>query len=414
MDVNEPLRADGSVTIVGASLAGLRAAESLRREGFSGSITMIGDETHHPYDRPPLSKQILSGTWETEKVILGGPDKLAELGIETRLGVRATSLDVEAKTVTLADGASVNADAVVLATGASLRALPGADASARVHGLRTLDDALGLRADLDALDEPSHVVVIGAGFIGQEVATEAVNRGHRVTILEWLDVPLSPIVGVTVAELLGQLSAGAGVEIRSGVRVAGIAPPRPGAGAGVVILEGDEEVPADLIVVGIGVIPATGWLEGSGLSLDGGIVCDERLFCAPGIVAAGDVARFHWLGAGRDEMVRIEHWQMAADHGAHVAKALLGGQEDGPIFEAVPYFWSDQWGKKIQVLGHPSAADEVEIILAPDDEGRFLVLFHEGDYLTGVLGVSRPRQLMAFRSLLAKGSSLVEAKAVAV
>ncbi len=414
MDVNEPLQSDGSVTIVGASLAGLRAAESLRREGFTGSIIMVGDEPHHPYDRPPLSKQILSGTWETEKITLAGPDKLAELGVEARLGLRATALDVEARTITLADDSTITSDAVVLATGASLRALPGADASARVHGLRTLDDALGIRSDLDSLDPPGKVVVVGAGFIGQEVATEAVNRGHSVTILEWLDVPLSPIVGVSVGEMLGELPAKTDVEVRCGVRVAGIGPPRPGANAGVVNLEGGEELAADLIVVGIGVIPATGWLEGSGLALDGGIVCDERLFCAPGIVAAGDVARFHWLGAGRDEMVRIEHWQMAADHGAHVAKSLLGGRRDAPVFEAVPYFWSDQWGKKIQVLGHPSGADEIEIVVAPDDEGRFLVVFHEGDYLTGVLGVSRPRQLMAFRSLLAKGSTFAEATAVSV
>jgi len=412
MDVNEPLQSDGSVSIVGASLAGLRAAESLRREGFNGTITMIGDEPHHPYDRPPLSKQILSGTWETEKITLASSEKLSELSIDARLGVRATSLDVEERTITLADDSSITSDAVVLATGASLRALPGADASARVHGLRSLDDALDLRSDLDALDPPAQVVVIGAGFIGQEVATEAVKRGHSVTILEWLDVPLSPIVGVTVGEMLGELSASLGIEMRCGVRVAGIGPPRPGANAGVVDLEGGEQVPADLIVVGIGVIPSTGWLEGSGLTLEGGIVCDERLFCAPGIVAAGDVARFHWLGAGRDEMVRIEHWQMAADHGAHVAKSLLGGRRDAPVFEAVPYFWSDQWGKKIQVLGHPSAGDEVEVVLAPDEEGRFVVVFHEGDFLTGVLGVSRPRQLMAFRSLLAKGSTMAEATAL--
>jgi NADPH-dependent 2,4-dienoyl-CoA reductase/sulfur reductase-like enzyme len=264
------------------------------------------------------------------------------------------------------------------------------------------------------LEVPGRVVLIGAGFIGQEVATEAVNRGHKVTILEGLDVPLSPIVGEPVAELLLTLSEPTGVELRCGVKVSGIEGPRDGAAAGWVAVEGGELVPADLIVVGIGVVPSTGWLEGSGLTIDNGVVCDEHLFAAPGIVAAGDVARFRWLGAGHDETVRIEHWQMAADHGAHAAKALLGGPHNAPVFQAIPYFWSDQWGKKIQVLGHPSADDTAEIVVAPDEEGRFLALFHEGSFLTGVLGVSKARQLMAYRALLARGATIDDALSVEI
>jgi NADPH-dependent 2,4-dienoyl-CoA reductase/sulfur reductase-like enzyme len=410
--VKEPLKVDGSVTIVGASLAGLRSAEALRREGFAGLITLVGDEPHHPYDRPPLSKQILSGAWPMDKIVLGGDDKLVELEIVLKLGRRATGFEADSRRVTLEDGERIDADAVVIATGASLRRLPGAEGQRRVHGLRTLDDALALKADLDSLEPASRVVLIGAGFIGQEVATEAVARGHRVTVLEGLDVPLSPIVGQPVAELLLGLSAGVEVDLVTGVRVTGIEGPRDGAAAGWVGIEGAEPVPADLIVVGIGVTPSTGWLEDSGLNVDNGVVCDEHLFAAPGVVAAGDVARFRWLGAGHDESVRIEHWQMAVDHGAQAAKALLGGPHNAPVLDTVPYFWSDQWGKKIQVIGHPSADDSAELVLPPDDEGRFLVLYHEGSFLTGVLAVSKPRQLMAFRALLHRGATIDDALAV--
>jgi len=412
--MKEPLKVDGAVTIVGASLAGLRCAESLRHEGFHGSITLVGDEIHAPYDRPPLSKQILTGAWPTEKAFLTDDLKLEELGVTARLGVRAESLDVDAHRVTLYDGSVLDADAVVIATGASLRHLPGTESMTGVFGLRTLDDATALRGAFDDLEPESRVVLIGAGFIGQEVATAALGRGHKVTILESLEVPLSLIVGEPVAELLMNLSANSGAELRTSVRVTGIDGPRDGAKAGWVNVEGADPVPADLIVVGIGVVPATGWLESSGLTIENGVVTDEHLFAAPGIVAAGDVARFRWLGAGHDEQVRIEHWQMAVDHGVHAAKALLGGPHNSPVFDAVPYFWSDQWGKKIQLLGHPSAEDTVEVIEIPDDEGRFVALFHEGSFLTAALGVSRPRRLMAFRALLARGATIDDALALEI
>ena len=165
-------------------------------------------------------------------------------------------------------------------------------------------------------------------------------------------------------------------------------------------------------MVGIGVIPSTGWLEDSGLAIDNGIVCDEHLLAAPMVVAAGDEARFRWLSAGHDESVRIEHWQMAVDHAAYSANVLLGGPAATPAFEAVPYFWSDVWGSKIQVLGHPTGVDDAEVVLAPDENGRFLTLFHRNDQFTAVLGVSKPRQLMGYRALLARGASIADAMAV--
>jgi NADPH-dependent 2,4-dienoyl-CoA reductase/sulfur reductase-like enzyme len=410
--MSEALEPSERVTIVGASLAGLRCAETLRREGFVGSITMVGDELHAPYDRPPLSKQVLSGAWPIEKVTLADQDKLDELGISTRLGVPATGLDSTTRTVVLADGTSVHGDAVVVATGCSLRRLPGTETLSGVHGLRSLDDALRLRDALRALEPESRVVLVGAGFIGQEVATAALAAGHHVTILEGLELPLLPIVGVQVAELLVQMARSSGAALVTGAEVTGIDGPRDGAQAGWVALEGSESLPADLIVVGIGVIPATGWLADSGLRIDNGVVTDQQLFAGPGVVAAGDVARFHWHGAGHDELVRIEHWQMAADQGMHAARSLLAGSNRAQAFSAVPYFWSDQWGKKIQVLGHPSQSDEVEVLIPPDEEGRFLTIYHCEGLFTGVLAVSKPRQLMAFRPLLTKASSTAEALAV--
>ena len=406
------LTPDAAVTIVGASLAGLRCAEALRADGFAGTICLVGDETHRPYDRPPLSKQFLTGGWDEDRISLYKAEKHDPLALDLRLGLRATALDAEARTVELSDGTVLQSDAVVIATGAGLRRLPGTEGRPHVHGVRTIDDASALRDDLASLDPGSRVVLIGAGFIGQEVATAATAAGHRVTILEGADLPLRPIVGEQVAEMLVGLHTATGADLRCGVTVTGIAAPSAGVRAGSVEIEGADPVPADLIVVGIGVTPNTGWLEGSSLTIDNGVVTDERLIAAPGILAIGDVARFRWLGAGHDEQVRIEHWQTAADHGVHAAKVLLAGGPLAPVFAAVPYFWSDQWGKKIQVLGHPGADDDVAVLMAPDDEGRFLVAFHAGEFLTGVLAVSKPRQLMAFRTMLGEGATIDQARAI--
>jgi NADPH-dependent 2,4-dienoyl-CoA reductase/sulfur reductase-like enzyme len=407
--VNEAIRPDGSVVIVGASLGGLRTAEALRRDGFEGSIALVGAESHPPYDRPPLSKQVLSGAWEREKAVLADLDKLAGLGVSAHLGVAAVGLDPATRTVRLADGSSLAGDAVVIATGCALRRLPGTESMPHVHGLRTLDDADALKADLDALESGARALMIGAGFIGQEVATEAHRRGLEVTILEGLDVPLSPIVGPEVGAQLRSLIP-AEVALRTGVRVAGVEE-RAGVRAGVVRLESGEELAADVIVVGIGVVPNVGWLEGSGLELDNGVVCDERLFAAPGILAVGDVARFRWTSGGHDEQVRIEHWQVAVDHALQASRSILEGDAGAPL-DLVPYFWSDIWGRKVQVLGHPSGTDEAEVVIEPDEQGRFLALFGRGTALSAVLGVGKPAQLMRYRELLAAGADLAAARAV--
>jgi len=406
---NEAIRADGSIVIVGASLGGLRTAEALRRDGFEGSITLVGDEAHPPYDRPPLSKQMLSGAWEREKVILGDSTKLAELHLTVHLGQAATAFDASSRTVTLTDGTMLTGDAVVIATGCALRRLPGTETMPHVHGVRTLDDADALKADLDALAPGAKVVLIGAGFIGQEVATEARRRELDVTILEGLDVPLSPIVGPKVGAMLRGLIPSE-VKLHTGVKVVGIEAAE-GVRAGEVVLESGERFEADLIVVGIGVTPNVGWLEGSGLTIENGIVCDERLFAAEGVLAIGDIANFRWTSGGHDEQIRIEHWQVAVDHATQASRSILEG-DDAASLDLLPYFWSDVWGKKIQVLGHPTGAHEATVMLEPDEMGRFLVLFAEGDTFSGVLGVSRPAQLMGYRTLLLAGATIAEAKSL--
>jgi NADPH-dependent 2,4-dienoyl-CoA reductase/sulfur reductase-like enzyme len=406
---NEAIRADGAVVIVGASLGGLRTAEALRRDGFEGSITLVGAETHPPYDRPPLSKQMLSGAWEREQVVLADSAKLADLKITAHLGQAATSLDVATRSVTLANGTTLSGDAIVIATGCALRRLPGTESMPHVHGVRTIDDADALKADFDELAPGARVVLIGAGFIGQEVASEAHRRAFDVTVLEGLDIPLSPIVGPKVGEMLLALLPPE-VKLHTGVKVAGIEASE-GVRAGVVSLESGERFEADLIVVGIGVTPNVSWLEGSGLRIENGIWCDERLFAADGILAIGDVANFAWTSGGHDEQLRIEHWQVAVDHASQASRSILEGDAAAPL-DLLPYFWSDVWGKKIQVLGHPTGAHEATVVIEPDEMGRFLVIFADGETFSGVLGVSKPAQLMGYRALLAAGATIAEAKAL--
>ena len=397
-----------SIGIVGGSLAGLRSAEALRTGGFSGAITMISAESHLPYDRPPLSKQILSGSWPSERSQLADTEKLSRLNISFLGGTPASGFDAETREVSLADGSRMAFDAVVIATGAQLRHLPNTQGRANIYGLRTLDEAIALRDGLATLEPGSRVVLIGAGCLGQEIATVATGLGHRVTLVEGLPRPLLRIVGEEVATALTMLPNLGGAELVLGVGVKEVGSASESAAAGVVVLEDGRHLDADVIVVGIGVAPCTEWLEGSGLNIDNGVVANDCLIAAPNVAVAGDVARFHWIAPGRDEHVRIEHWQMAADGGAHAATSLLAGA-DATRFAPVPFFWSDQWGKKIQAVGRPDANDEVVFIDGPDEEGRFVALYRRGDFLGAALGVSRPAKVMSYRALLERGASFDEA-----
>ncbi len=393
-----------NIVVVGASLAGLRAVETLRREGYDDRLVLVGAESHLPYDRPPLSKELLAGEWEPEQLALRR-QPYDDLDIVWRLGRRATSLDLRAREVELHDGERIGFDGVVIATGATPRTLPDTPPLAGVFTLRTLDDALALA---EVLEGRPRVVVIGAGFIGSEVAaTCRSKRGLDVTVLEMLPTPLVRGVGPVIGGVMGELHRDHGVDLRCGVTVAGI----EGHGRVERVRLGDgTAIEADIVVVGIGVAPETGWLEGSGLTLDNGVVCDETCLAAPGVVAAGDVARWRNRLFG-GELMRVEHWTNATEQGVAAARRLLAGNGTGEPYAPVPFVWSDQYDVKIQVVGHVRGDDEIAIAHGTLEERRFVALFGREGRLTGALGFSRPRQLMQYRRMLADGASFDEAVA---
>jgi 3-phenylpropionate/trans-cinnamate dioxygenase ferredoxin reductase subunit len=407
---SDPLSTDATILVVGASLAGLRAAEEVRHEGHAGPVVILGDEVHPPYDRPPLSKQFLSGAWDVTRIHHHAPDKLDSLGLVFRLGRGAVSLDTEARSVGLDDGTTVHYDGLIVATGARARTLPGTEGMSGVSTLRTLDDCLGIRADLEAAGTGARVVVIGAGFIGSEVAATCHGLDARVTVVEALPTPLARVLGEQMGDACAQLHRAHGVTLLTGVGVEGVTSD-PGSATPVVVrLADDTRLDADLVVVGVGVVPAVEWLEGSGLVLDNGVVCDQSLFAADGVVAAGDVAR--WTLPASGEQVRVEHWTNAAESGAAAARNLLSGSHAAQPYGPVPFFWSDQYTTKIQMIGLPGPDDEVVVVEGSVDEGKLVALYRRGDRLRAVLAFSRPRHLMSYRPLLAAGASFDEALAL--
>jgi len=391
-----------TVVVVGASLAGLRATETLRREGFDGRIVLVGAEPHLPYDRPPLSKQLLAGEWEPQDLALRRTP-YDELDVELRLGARATALDAAGRLLTLEGDESLPFDGALLATGAAPRTLPGTPDLDGIFVLRTVDDALDLRARLDARPR---VVVIGAGFIGSEVAATCRMRGLEVTVLEALPAPLVRGLGPVLGAVCGELHRDHGVDLRLGVGVAAIE------GDGKVErvrLDDGSTVEADIVVVGVGVAPVTDWLDGSGLILDNGIVCDETLLAAPGIVAAGDVAR--WPNPMFDgEVMRLEHWTNAAEQGVAAARRLLVAEGDAAdAYAPVPFVWSDQYDRKIQTVGHFRGDDEMEVVYGSLDERRFVAVFGRDGRLVGALGFSMPAKVMQYRKMIEERASFADA-----
>ncbi|WP_320777763.1 NAD(P)/FAD-dependent oxidoreductase [Streptomyces sp. CRN 30] len=374
------------VVVAGASAAGLAAAEALRREGYDGTLTLVGDEPHLPYDRPPLSKQVLSGAWEPDRVALRTPADLDALGLELRLGAAATALDVPDRTVRLADGSAVPYDGLVVATGVRPRRLPGDE---RAHVLRTLDDAVALR---DRLGPGRRLVVVGAGFLGAEAAAVARAAGCEVTLLEPAAVPLAHAVGERIGRVLSRAHREHGVDLRTGVAVRAVTD------AGVLTADG-EHVEADEVLVAVGSLPNTEWLDGSGLTVRDGLVCDEYCAAAPGVYAAGDVARWHHPLFGTS--MRIEHRTNAAEQGMAAARNLLHGAARRP-FAPVPYFWSDQYDMKVQAYGWLRGHDEVAVVDGDPDVRRFLAVYRSGEHVTGVLAVGMPpRALRTWRQAVA-------------
>ena len=385
------------IVIVGASLAGLRAAETLRDRGFDGELTLIGDEPHLPYDRPPLSKQVLQGVWEPEQTFFRRKDGYDALALDMRRGVRATSVDLRTRRVTLGDGTFADYDRLIIATGARVRTLPGVAPRAGLLVLRGLDDAIALRREL--MDVP-RVAIVGAGFIGLEVAASCRARGLPVTVIESLPVPLSPALGTTFCDMVAAMHRDHGVDLRTGVAVAGVVGDSRVAG---IVLSDGTRIDADVVVVGIGVMPNTEWLAGSGLTLDNGIVCKGSGEAAPGVYAAGDVARVanEWHG----DSPRIEHWTNAVEQAVHAAENALAASEAGPSFSSVPYFWSDQYDRKIQFIGRAQPHDEMVIVDGSLADRRLTALYRRGDRVVACLAVNQPRALIKYRKLLASGAS---------
>ncbi len=401
-----PFRVE-TIVIIGASLAGVRAAETLRTNGFAGALTVIGAEEHMPYDRPPLSKNFLAGDWDAERIALRKADDLYTLNINWMLGQAATSLNTDASTVTLADGSQVSYDGLIIATGGLVRRLPNQPDIAGVHVLRTIDDASALR---DELVEDARVVVIGAGFIGLEAAATATKRGAKVTVLEGLEAPLIRALGPEMGAAIGAVHERNGVAIRCGVQVASIN--GEAKVTGVTLTNGDT-IEADVVIVGIGVAPATQWCSESGLTIDDGIVCDANLNAGPAnVFVAGDVLRWpNGMFKDIEPTMRVEHWTNAAEQGAIAAHNLLATLRKEPMqpYSAVPFFWSDQFNARIQFLGRSFATSTVDVVAGSVADGRWCAMFSTNDRLTGVLGVSMPKLVMPSRAMLSTYTSRYDA-----
>lgn len=382
-----------SITVVGASLAGLSTVRALRAEGYDGGILVVGEERHLPYDRPPLSKDFLKGDLDADALALGDAGEYEDLGVEWLLGERAVRLDPADRSVTLAGGRRLRTDGVVIATGASPRTLPGTDGLAGVHTLRTLDDAQALRAEL--LDGLPRVVVIGAGFIGAEVASTAHRLGLHVTVVEALDVPLQRQLGREMGLVCSSLHTDHGVRLLTGTGVAGLT--GNGRVTGVKLTDG-RELPADIVVVGVGVRPATDWLAGSGVQVDDGVVCDSG--CAtgiPGVVAVGDVARCPNPFTGRH--ARIEHWSNAGEQARTAARTLLTGVPASAPLTA-PYFWSDQYHVRIQLAGHVAPGAEPQVVDGDLDSRSFTAVYRREDTPVAVLSLNQPKLFNRLRRTL--------------
>ncbi|WP_031486553.1 NAD(P)/FAD-dependent oxidoreductase [Streptomyces bicolor] len=385
-----------TVAVVGASLAGLSAARSLRKQGYDGRLVVVGDELHRPYDRPPLSKEFLAGTLGEAELALESDDE--DLGAEWLLGVRATGLDHPRRVVRLGDGREVQADGVVIATGAAARTLPGSEGLAGVHTLRTLDDARALR---DELARGGRLVVIGGGFIGAEVASTAYALGLDVTVVEAAPTPLAGPLGETMGAIVSALHADHGVRLECGVGVKGLSGETR---VDAVLLEDGRSIAADIVVVGVGARPNVEWLEGSGIALDNGVKCgaDGRTSLA-GVVAVGDCANWYDPRAGFHR--RVEHWTGARERPDAAVATLLAGGAVEPGAPRPPYFWSDQYGVKIQFAGHAAGADSVTIEAGAADDRDVLAVYRRAGDPVAVLGMNQPRLFMRWRKQLAAGAS---------
>ncbi len=379
---------------MGGGLAASRTAEQLRRAEYTGPITLVSDEEHLPYDRPPLSKEVLRA--ETDDVALKPAEFYLEKDITVRLGAAATSVDTADRTVTLAGGEVIGYDELVIATGLVPKRIPSIPDLEGVRVLRTLDESLALRRHAADI---ARAVVVGAGFIGCEVAASLRKLGVDVTLVEPQPTPLASVLGRQIGELIARLHRAEGVDVRCGIGVSGVT--GTGRVEGVQLSDGTQ-LDADLVVVGVGSRPSTDWLDGSGIEIDDGIVCDDAgRTSAPHVWAIGDVASWrHVLG----HQVRVEHWSNVAEQARVLVPAMFGSEAAAAV--SVPYFWSDQYDVKIQCLGEPRADDEVHVVA--DDGRKFLAYYERDGAVVGVVGGGMPGKVMKARAKIAAGAPIAD------
>jgi NADPH-dependent 2,4-dienoyl-CoA reductase/sulfur reductase-like enzyme len=380
-----------ALVIVGAGMAGVQTAVALREQGWPGEITLLGDEVHAPYDRPPLSKAVLLGASDGGTPVDVRFDvDFDALKVDLRLGVRAQALRTAEREV-VTDAGAVAYDRLVLATGAYPLALPGTAGLPGVHLLRTLDDAAALRPVLEAREQ---VVVVGAGWIGAEFATAARQAGCEVTVVEAADRPLAGALPAEVTEHMRGWYDEAGVELRTGAPVAQLEPEA-------VVLADGSRIPAGAVVVGIGARPSTGWLSGSGVALgaDGAVLADDRLrTTAPDVFAVGDCASFPSARYG--ERLLVHHWDNALQGPSTAAANVLGGDE---VYDPVPYFWSEQFGRFVQYAGHHAEGDTM-LMRGDPASPAWTACWLRGGRLAAVLAVGRPRDLTQARKLIRRAT----------
>jgi NADPH-dependent 2,4-dienoyl-CoA reductase/sulfur reductase-like enzyme len=391
-----------SIVVIGAGLAGLRVCEQLRAQGYAGTLTLVGKEDALPYDRPPLSKQILTGAWEADRVTFRDAEGMKDLDLDLKLGVSSVGLGVW--TVHLSDGAQLRTDATIIATGALPRTIPGQPDG--VLTLRTLEDALAIKEKLVA---GSSLLIVGGGFIAAEVATAARAAGVDVTVLEAAMQPCERQIGPMAASLIARLFQEAGVDLRTNAAVTGFVD------AQTVELEGGERLSADTVLVSIGSVPDVDWLHGTELPIGDGLLAGGtgRVPPLPMVWALGDSTS--WWDQPRRGYARNEHWTSASDQAQMVASDIL--LRDTPTL-APPYIWSDQFGMKIQVLGRTDIADEV---VALDGDGldggpvKGTVLgYKKGGNLIGVVSFGVPARFVSYREAVVAGTKAITTVAVEI
>lgn len=391
---------NNGIVIIGGGLAAARTAEQLRKSEYGGPVVIVSDEVHLPYDRPPLSKDVLHDHHKHhDDVALKPPEFYTDNDITLRLGSAAQSVDTAAKTVTLADGCALGYDELVIATGLVPKRIPSIPDLAGIWVLRSLDDALALRAHATTA---RRAVIIGAGFIGCETAASLRKLGVDVVLVEPQPAPLASVLGEQVGQLVARLHRAEGVDVRTGTGVAGVRGDDNGHVSAVELSDGTV-LDADLVVIGIGSRPATDWLADSGVDLadiDRGVLCDEvGRTSAPHVWALGDIAS--WRDA-TGHQVRVEHWSNVAEQARVLVPSLLGLEV--PEVVVVPYFWSDQYDVKIQCLGEPEADDVVHLV--SDDGRKFLAYYERDGVLAGVVGGGMPGKVMKARSKIAAGAPI--------